>query len=177
MATLADDMETDRTIPSKTFVITLDDGWSDGYTYAFPIMRQYGFVATFYVVADRIDRRPDFLSTPQLQALESAGNDIGNHTWDHLSLTSLSLASAYGQVEAASERIAAVVGHRPVSLAYPMGDVSEAVAETVSEVPDLKLAVHTGFGTYETWFARYWMPRVRIHPGTSPDQLLAWLND
>ena len=175
MATLADDMETDRTIPAKTFVITFDDGWYDGYVYAFPIMREYGFVGTFYVITSRINSA-DFLSTQELRTLEAAGNDIGNHTLDHISLQTVPLARVKQEVEKASEAIERAVGHRPVSLAYPMGGISMAVVMVLGDIPDMKLAVHTGFGTYETWLGRFDMPRVRIHPGSSPKEILAWLS-
>ena len=175
MATLADDMETDTTIPDKTFVITFDDGWYDGYVYAFPIMRKYGFVGTFYVITSRINA-VDFLSTQELRTLEAAGNDIGNHTVSHESLQTMSAARVKQEVEVASEQIDKAVGHRPVSLSYPMGGISVAVVLIIRDIPDLKLAVHTGFGTYETWLGRFNAPRVRVHPGTSPGQLLAWLN-
>jgi peptidoglycan/xylan/chitin deacetylase (PgdA/CDA1 family) len=175
MATLADDMATDRTIPARTFVITIDDGWYDGYTYAFPIMRDYGFVATFYVISSRIDA-PDFLSAAQLRALEAAGNDIGNHTVNHVSLQTVSMSEVHQEVEAASEQIARAVGHRPVTLSYPMGGISDAAVYVVSQIPDLEIAVTTGYGQTETWLQRYDTPRVRIHPSTNATLLIASLS-
>jgi peptidoglycan/xylan/chitin deacetylase (PgdA/CDA1 family) len=174
MATLADDMETDTTIPDKTFVITFDDGWYDGYVYAFPVMRKYGFVGTFYVITSRINA-VDFLSTQELRTLEAAGNDIGNHTVDHVSLAGLSLSQATQEVENASEQIDKAIGHRPVSLAYPMGGITTAAAFVVSEIPDMKLAVTENPGNTETWFGRYDMPRVRVLPTTDPAQLLLYV--
>lgn len=175
MATLADDMATDQTIPAKTFVITIDDGWSDGYDYAFPIMREYGFVGTYFVIGSRIDEK-DFLSTDQLRALEAAGNEIGNHTENHVSLSSVPLWRVKSEVENASVAIEKAVGHRPVSLAYPMGGVSAASADVVSQIPDMKIAVTTHPGGSETWAERYHTPRVRINPSTDPAKLVASLS-
>ncbi|MGA3030317.1 MAG: polysaccharide deacetylase family protein [Candidatus Limnocylindrales bacterium] len=175
MATLAHDMETDTTIPPKTFVITFDDGWADGFDYAFPIMREYGYVGTFFVISSRIDCR-QFLSTQQLRALEAAGNEIGNHTEHHVSLASISTSRFVSEVETASEEITRAVGHRPVSLAYPMGGVSTHVATLVSQIPNIEIAVTTGWGKTETWFERYDTPRVRVQPTTDPTQLLKLLS-
>lgn len=171
MATLVADMSTNATIPPKTFVPTFDDGWSDGYNYAFPIMRTYGFVGTFYVISSRIDRGSDYLSTVQLRELEAAGNDIGNHTADHLSLSIIGDSQVRLEVEVASAAIATAVGHRPVSLAYPMGGVSMATIAIVDQVPDLSAAVTTWPGMTETWRDRYDMPRVRMNPSTDPATL------
>jgi peptidoglycan/xylan/chitin deacetylase (PgdA/CDA1 family) len=175
MATLEDDMATDETIPARTFVITFDDGWSDGYEYAFPIMREYGFVGTYFVIGSRIDQK-DFLSTTEMQALEAAGNEIGNHTENHVSLSSVTMSHVRQEVEDASAAIARAVGHRPVSLAYPMGGVSAGVAQVLSQTPDIKVAVMTQPSGPESWFARYYMPRVRVHPNTNPEKLVASLN-
>jgi peptidoglycan/xylan/chitin deacetylase (PgdA/CDA1 family) len=175
MATLAGDMETDRTIPPKTFVITFDDGWSDGYDYAFPILRQYGFVGTFFMIGGRIDQ-VGALSTPELRALEAAGNEIGNHTLDHVSLQNVQLSYVTQEVDDASVAIARATGHRPVSFAYPMGGISTPTMITVSQVPDMKIAVTTGYGQTETWAERYDTPRVRIHPTTDPAKLIASLS-
>ena len=43
MATLANDLQANVKPPERTFAITIDDGWDDGYTYALPILAQHGF--------------------------------------------------------------------------------------------------------------------------------------
>ncbi len=174
LATLAGAMETDRTIPAKTFVITFDDGWSDGYNYAFPIMREFGFVGTYFMVSSRIDRT-EFLSTQEMRTLAAAGDEIGNHTENHVSLSTLPLRRVKQEVENGSEQIAKAIGHRPVSLAYPMGGVSTPDAIVVSQIADIKIAVTTKWGKTETWFERYNTPRVRVHPNTDPARLVASL--
>jgi peptidoglycan/xylan/chitin deacetylase (PgdA/CDA1 family) len=175
MASLADYMAENRTVPPNTFVLTFDDGWEDGYTYAFPIMRRYGYVGTFFVVSSRIDTK-DSLSAEEMRTLEAAGNEIGNHTENHVSLSSSTLARVHDEVENASEQIAAAVGHRPVSLSYPMGGVSDAVVSVVSQIPDIKIAVTTTRGKTETWAARYDVPRMRVNPTSNPARMAPWIS-
>jgi len=175
MATLAHLLEAGAVIPAKTFVITFDDGWYDGYEYAFPIMRQFGFVGTYYVIGDRIGI-PDFLSAEQLRTLEAAGSDIGNHTEDHVSLPGNSESRVISQVENGSQEIERAVGHRPVSLAYPMGGVDPFVTDIVSRIPDIKLAVTTWYGALESWPLRMDTPRIRVNPTTNGSQLVTELS-
>jgi peptidoglycan/xylan/chitin deacetylase (PgdA/CDA1 family) len=198
MATLATDLQDHVTPPAKTFVITIDDGWYDGFTYAFPILQRHGFVATFYVIAGRIDE-PDFLSSIQLGDLVAAGDDIGDHTMDHANLTALGAADLKYQIDAAAARIAQVTGYWPESLAYPSGYEDTKVIAALGACQELRMAVleraleivtparapkpgatqgpptTTFLQAYETWAYRFLVPRIRVTPGTTPATLLAWL--
>jgi peptidoglycan/xylan/chitin deacetylase (PgdA/CDA1 family) len=169
---LAQDMQDGTPPPARAFVITIDDGWWDGYTYAYPIMHEYGFVATYFVISSRIDQK-DNLSSGQLQDLVATGNEIGNHTENHVSLQTVNLARAKSEVGNASDRIAEVTGIRPVSLSYPMGGINQVALLAVSECPDLKIAVTEGWGVTESWLNRFNSPRVRVNPTTRPDRLVA----
>jgi peptidoglycan/xylan/chitin deacetylase (PgdA/CDA1 family) len=169
---LAQDMQDGTPPPPRTFVITIDDGWWDGYTYAFPIMRKFGFVATYFVISSRIGQK-DSLFPSDLQDLVAAGDEIGNHTENHTSLQTVNLARAKTEVDDASNRIAEVTGVRPVSLSYPMGGINQVALLAVSECPDLKIAVTEGWGVTESWLNRFNSPRVRVSPTTRPDRLVA----
>ena len=77
LAQLAADLQAHRVPTPKTFVITIDDGWSDGFTYALPILQSHGYVATYFVIAGRIDTDGN-LSTPELKALIDQDIQQGN---------------------------------------------------------------------------------------------------
>lgn len=44
------------------FMITFDDGWSDNFDYAFPILKKYNVTATLFVSSDNIDKSKIFWS-------------------------------------------------------------------------------------------------------------------
>jgi peptidoglycan/xylan/chitin deacetylase (PgdA/CDA1 family) len=170
---LADDLEAGVRPPPRTFVITIDDGWADGYTYALPILLEHGFVATYFVIAGRIDW-PDFLSVDELRALVAAGDEIGDHTMDHVGLGGGSASRLTYEIDAAAATIASVTGRWPATLAYPSGHYSSA-AEAIIEACGMKMAVVEGDGTSESWATRFATPRVKVYPGTSPGTLLEWV--
>jgi peptidoglycan/xylan/chitin deacetylase (PgdA/CDA1 family) len=190
MATLANDLQARVKPPAKTFVITIDDGWDDGYTYALPILQSHSFVATYFVIAGRIDQS-DFLSSAQLQALVAAGDEIGDHTMDHVSLSRQGATSLTYEIDAAAARIAQVTGVWPESLAYPSGGVDNQAAAAVAACQELRIAVIEEQMVSvqpapsqtprtvavevanETWANRFVVPRIRVTPSTTPAALLA----
>jgi peptidoglycan/xylan/chitin deacetylase (PgdA/CDA1 family) len=143
MADLAADLQARIQPAPKTFVITIDDGWDDGYTYALPILRAHGYAATYYVIAGRIDKS-GFLSSVQIGALVAAGDEIGDHTMDHADLARTPVAKLGYEIDAAAARIAQVSGYWPESFAYPYRGVDDAAAVAVQGCGQLRTAVIEG---------------------------------
>jgi peptidoglycan/xylan/chitin deacetylase (PgdA/CDA1 family) len=165
MANLADDLQARVQPPPKTFVITIDDGWDDGYTYALPILQDHGFVATYFVIAGRIDK-PGFLSSAHIRALVAAGDEIGDHTMDHAQLARTPAASLGYEIDAAAARIAQISGRWPESFAYPFGGVDEQAAAAVRRCGELRTAVIEG-APHAGATAASPNPRPTVGPGAS----------
>lgn len=170
-ARLAAYLEASETPPARTFVVTIDDGYDDGYTYAFPILRENGFVASYFVVAGRIGHSHN-LNAVQLRALAAAGNEIANHSMTHRHLTRLGGGELAGEICAASDAIEAITGRRPATFAYPFGDRDDDVAATVLACRGVLMALSTRHGSSETWTGRFDAPRITVEPATRPADLL-----
>lgn len=70
-------------------VITFDDGLEDNYTNAYPILKEFGLKAYFFVLASRISTE-GYMDWKQLKELRDAGMIIGSHGMTHRILTELS---------------------------------------------------------------------------------------
>jgi peptidoglycan/xylan/chitin deacetylase (PgdA/CDA1 family) len=156
--------------PPRSFVITFDDGWSDGYRYAFPIMRRYRFVGTFYVVTGRIGHT-NALSVAQLRALAAAGMEVGDHTVSHADVPALSASRARSEIVRSALQIKNVMGAAPVTFAYPYG-ARNARDEHLVEQAGFGLAVTTVYACRESAADQFAIPRLRVGPGTTPSELL-----
>jgi peptidoglycan/xylan/chitin deacetylase (PgdA/CDA1 family) len=82
-------------LAKKPVIITLDDDWIGQFKYAIPILRHYGFNATFFVTCQgpiqqapsfMRGKSPDITTWAQLKAIKSMGFDIQNHGMTHHSL-------------------------------------------------------------------------------------------
>jgi peptidoglycan/xylan/chitin deacetylase (PgdA/CDA1 family) len=171
MGELGDDLRLGIQPPARTFVPTFDDGYEDGYTYALPILQRFGFVGTFFAVGSQIDQ-PDHLTVSELRELLAAGCEIGNHTMDHVDLETQNTGGLLAQIYGDSALIARDLGVWPQSFAYPAGLTNAAVIAAVAATPGLETAVIQGGSKHETWTDRWELPRMRVGPGTTPQDLI-----
>jgi len=171
MGQLGDDLRLAVQPPPKTFVVTLDDGYEDGYQYAFPILSRHGFVATFFVIAGQIGEGWQ-LSPAQMRELIAAGNEIGNHSMSHTNMMVMTPERLTMETYGASAAIASQVGIWPKSFSYPMGLTYAPSTAAVGATPGILTAVIQGGSERETWANRLAIPRVRVGPGTYPQDLV-----
>jgi peptidoglycan/xylan/chitin deacetylase (PgdA/CDA1 family) len=109
---------------SPCVALTFDDGPDVDLTpKLLSILEAKSAVATFFVVGDRVLTWPD----PVRQAAED-GDEIGNHSWDHPVLPSLSNAMVLGELTRTDAIIDKVTGHDPDFTRAPFGSLSPRVA-------------------------------------------------
>ncbi|MES2982176.1 MAG: polysaccharide deacetylase family protein [Verrucomicrobiota bacterium] len=73
----------EKTIPAKSVVITIDDGWKSVYTDAYPILKEFGYPYTIYLYKDYIDGGGKALTTAMVKELIKNGATIGSHSTSH----------------------------------------------------------------------------------------------
>jgi peptidoglycan/xylan/chitin deacetylase (PgdA/CDA1 family) len=79
--------------PSKPIVLTFDDGPLSNYTEVFPLLKKFGWRATFFVYPKVIaNNSKTQLTWEQLREMAAAGMDIQSHTLSHPFLTSINAA-------------------------------------------------------------------------------------
>jgi peptidoglycan/xylan/chitin deacetylase (PgdA/CDA1 family) len=109
-----------RVPDEKTVVVTLDDGYRDAYTEAFPVLRTRGFGATIFVITDLIDN-PRYLSVAQLRELSASGFEIGSHSASHSDLPSLNPQRLRREVVDSRSTLERILGGPVTSFCYPSG--------------------------------------------------------
>ncbi len=110
-----------KPIPDKTVILTFDDGVSTHATFVAPLLKRYGFPATFFVCEfppDFADKQK-YMSWEQIEQLHRDGFEVANHTWTHKHVAKLTDAQLIEQLEYIEKKITGFGAPRPVTFAYP----------------------------------------------------------
>jgi peptidoglycan/xylan/chitin deacetylase (PgdA/CDA1 family) len=108
-------------VPDRLVVLTFDDSVKSHFTVARPLLKRYGFGATFFITEGFhfATDKAHYMTWEEIRALHDDGFEIGNHTRDHLSVTAKSVDKLGEQLRGIEQRCEHVGIPRPVSFAYP----------------------------------------------------------
>ena len=109
--------------PNKPMLaLTFDDGPSDHTNRLLDIFKEHGGHGTFFVLGERIDGRQS-----TLVRIAREGHEIGNHTWSHCLLTSLSPQDILDQIMSTRTKIHHVTGQDCLTVRPPYGASNDSV--------------------------------------------------
>lgn len=149
----------------KVVALTFDDGYISFFTRAWPILHEYGFHATVFVIA-YYSYLPNYLNWEQISMLESDWNEIGSHSENHPALSALGKSRLTDEVAGSK---ACIESHLQVpceSFCYPGGNYNQTVVQAVRDA-GYKAAVTTKYGRASSNSDIYLIPRIRISRGIS----------
>lgn len=120
----------------KIVIINFDDNWKTQFENAKPILDEYQFKSTFYVVCDYVDGK-NRLTWQQIQSLYDEGHEIGSHTMNHENLDEINQDVRYHEI-VESKKCIEDKGFRVHSFSYPFnsGDDNLESLELVSNTYD-----------------------------------------
>lgn len=132
-----------RRNPRKTFALTFDDGFQDTYSTAWPILDQYGFTATVFVVVGCVGQRSDWpgqsgaqsaalMTWEQIRELAGHGFSIGSHTLTHPRLSTLPPDRITEELTRSKHALEAQLGAAVELFSYPYSDRTPEVRQQVA---------------------------------------------
>jgi len=102
---------------SNMVAITFDDGPSPEFTPAIlDILKQYNVPATFFMVGSHVEKYPDIA-----RRIVEEGHAVGNHTYSHRNLPTLSTKALQEEIIKATAAIVEVTGEYPAYVRPPRG--------------------------------------------------------
>ena len=142
---------------SKTVALTFDDGPGRSTAAILAILARYRIPATFFNIGAAMATRQSLV-----QEEVKGGYAMGNHTWDHPHLTTLSAARQGAELSQASAEQGRIAGTVPCAFRPPYGDYD---ATTLSLAQQRRMSVWLWSVDTLDWTAKgsgspYWVQRI-----------------
>lgn len=116
------------TCSAGTVRLTLDDGPDPTFTpVALDIFKAWNVKVTFFVMGSKVQANPQIVARAYAE-----GHRIGNHTWDHPSLTKLNTQQVTSQFTRTTDAIVAAGVPRPTEWRPPYEDHNASVRNIAS---------------------------------------------
>jgi peptidoglycan/xylan/chitin deacetylase (PgdA/CDA1 family) len=122
---------------SRTVVLTFDDATKNQLTFVAPLLKKYGFGATFFPCNFDAEWRRKHLDTlmdkRDLKSLQDMGFEIGNHTDNHKVMTELDAVGCKNEILSFKQYLDSAGVKNVTSFAYPCGNYDDKVVSVVKE--------------------------------------------
>ena len=150
-------------LPSKPVCITFDDGYLDSYTIVYPMMKEFGYPWTLFLITDDVGKSYNRMTWEQLKEMADSGAvTIANHTLSHPKLHTLpTRAEKENEIIGANKALKYHLGIDNLWFAYPYGDYDDEVID-ICKKAGIKLAVTTDAGRVHVGSYPYDLKRVYI---------------
>jgi peptidoglycan/xylan/chitin deacetylase (PgdA/CDA1 family) len=115
-----------KKIPDKLVVFTFDDATASQYSIVAPLLKQYGFGATFYICEFPPSSSDSnlYMNWRQIKELDRMGFEVANHTRSHPQLSRLSSEEIDQQIAYIEHKCDSMHIKKPVTFAYPGYDLN-----------------------------------------------------
>lgn len=164
-------------LPAKPVILTFDDGYADHHAHAFPILREFGFTGTFFVITGRADEAdPAHLSWPQIAEMSAAGMQMESHTKSHPDLRGRDADFLVYELLGSLESLRHYTGGAGQMFAYPAGQYDDAVLRMLASL-EIRRAVTTQPGDWHTTDNRLELTRTRVSAGITIAQFAALVGE
>lgn len=131
-------------LPPKPVVITFDDGYSDNYENALPILKEFNFPATIFFVSGLVGKTNQWMKAEgfperllmgwrEISELGKNSITIASHTVNHQRLSYLNPEVAKNEIEDSKKFLEDKLGISINHFAYPYGDMNESIINMVRD--------------------------------------------
>ena len=138
---LYDFLQYRRSLPERSVIITIDDGYRSAYDIACPILNEFGFKATLFIYTNYVGISEGAITWDQLREMKARGFEVGAHTVTHCDLTKVQegeddqayFARIRKELIVSKQIIDKELEQDTVYLAYPYGNYNQRVLLIVEE--------------------------------------------
>lgn len=159
--------------PEKSVAITFDDGYMDNYENALPVLKEFNYPATIFIVSGLVGKTNKWMMSEnyperplmgwrEIEEVKKNGITIGSHTMNHPRLSHLKFHDAKKEVEDSKRYLEDRLGVAIDHFAYPYGDMNESIIDMVREA-GYKTACSTRSGFNSENVNLFQLRRIEIY--------------
>ena len=172
----------ERSLPRKSVVLTIDDGYQSAYRIAYPVLAKYGFPATVFIYSDYIGRGG--LTWAQMREMEQSGLfTFQPHSHTHANLTLRKPEETLddyrkrlgGEVEKPGRALQRRLANPVIGYAYPFGAVNRHVVDELKR-NGYELGATVRRGSNPFFAFPFGLRRTMIYQADDMDDFAAALN-
>jgi peptidoglycan/xylan/chitin deacetylase (PgdA/CDA1 family) len=183
---IATALRENRELPANVLALTFDDGFESVYSHAFPLLQEFGFPATVFLVTGYCGsqsvwnrRTPKIGPAPlatwdQIAEMSNWGIEIGSHSVTHPDLTRVRPSKAEREIRSSRRMIEDRLSKPVTAFAYPFGHSNAEVRAMVEA--QYQYACSTRLGMVESGSAPYRLKRVEMYYFSSDEHFESLLN-
>lgn len=154
--------------------LTFDDGCACAYTGGLPILKQYGFVSTQYVISDLLNT-PDYMTTAMVKAFQTQGSEIGSHSVTHADLTTLASSQINQELSLSQTTLRKLFGSSvALDFATPYGAYNQTALNAIKTYYRSHRSTDVGYNSKDT-FNAYNIVTQDVKTTTTPAEVAAWV--
>ncbi|MDR1558519.1 MAG: polysaccharide deacetylase family protein [Clostridiales bacterium] len=144
-----------KALPPKSVMITFDDGYMSNYTFAYPILKQYGFKAVLFAITGSVQTKDQEYHPDQLDMISwmqvAAGSDIfefASHT--HALHTPVNGKTGLVSVTPDEAQADLILSQKRINnrklFAYPLGQYNTRVVDMLrNNGVDMAFTINKGY--------------------------------
>ncbi|MGD9496212.1 MAG: polysaccharide deacetylase family protein [Armatimonadota bacterium] len=170
---IADYLEGKADLPERAVCFTFDDGPESVLTVSKPMMDQYGFAGTVFLISDAVGGEGK-LTWEQVRELEAAGWEVGSHTASHEHVTRLDADTCRQEFAGSKAAIEEHIEGECAALAYPYG-LYDAATMALAREAGYRLAFTIDRGPADWTDDPMRVPRQMVVNGNSLKTFGTWL--
>lgn len=124
-----------KQIPNNLVVLSFDDATASQYTIVAPLLKKFGFNATFFICEfpSKSSDRSAYMNWQQIKELDKMGFEIANHTQTHAAVSKLSKAQFMEELNYIEDKCNSLGIEKPSNFAYPGYNLSLPVMDILHE--------------------------------------------
>lgn len=160
--------------PNKNIVLlTVDDGWDDGYNFLFPLAKKYNMKFNLGIIADKVSivssEINNFLNEQEIQEmLNSSLITLASHSFSHIELLKKSDSVLQKEILGSKDTLEKLFHITINTIVYPSGKYDALTLKKTKEI-----GYSFGFTTQKGVITKteldknpLTLPRIRVNRGT-----------